>query len=59
MIGKTSEANFDGGLCLSQDCVSGTGDEALPCRLHKIGNYITLNIVTCNGRALQEKGTVY
>lgn len=59
MIGKTGEADFGGGPCLSQDFVSAMRDEALPCGLRKTENCIALNTVICNGRALQEKGTVY
>lgn len=59
MVGKTGEVDFGGGPCLSRDFVSAVRDEALPCGLHKTENYIVLNIVIYNSRALQEKGTVY
>ena len=59
MMGKTGEADFGGGPCLSQDFVSVMRDEALPSGLRKTENYIALNIVSYNRRALQEKGTVY
>nr|XP_009921842.1 PREDICTED: probable ATP-dependent RNA helicase DDX11 [Haliaeetus albicilla] len=44
MMGKTGEADFGGGPCLSQDFVSVMRDEALPSGLRKTENYIALNI---------------
>lgn len=59
LAGKKSEVHCDGGLRLLQDFVSVTRDEALLCRLRKIGNYTALNMVTYNRCALQGKGIVY